>query len=107
MPFFKRTFIKKINIILDEEDIEESLLKRRLLREIPYGEIPDLLNLTKINLKVIKEDFENIIEKFIDTQKADYAFFSGIQVHGPDENYIVPDEAYVVINGKKQVLNKL
>ena len=107
MPFLNELSSKKINIKLDEEDIEESLLKRRLLREIPYGEIPDLLNLTKINLKVIREDLDNIIEKVIDTKKADYAFFSGIQVHGPEENYIVPDEAYVVINGKKQVLNKL
>jgi uncharacterized protein YlzI (FlbEa/FlbD family) len=105
--FLNELSSKKINIKLDEEDIEESLLKRRLLREIPYGEIPDLLNLTKINLKVIREDLDNIIEKVIDTKKADYAFFSGIQVHGPEENYIVPDEAYVVINGKKQVLNKL
>jgi len=98
---------KKIDIALDEENIEENIIKRRLLRKIPYGEIPDLLNLTKITLKVIKEDLENIIEKVIDTTKADYAVFTGIQVHGPDGNYIAPDEAYVVINGKKQGLNNL
>jgi len=94
----------KINIRLDEEDIEESLLKRRLLREIRYGEVPDLLTLTKITLKVIKEDLENIIKKVIEPEKSDYAVFSGIQIHGPEENYIVPEEAYVVINGNKQVL---
>lgn len=92
----------KINIRLDEEDIEESLLKRRILRELKYGEVPDLLTLTKITLKAIVEDLENIIQKVVDPKKADYAVISGIQVHGPEENYIVPDEAYVVIDGEKK-----
>lgn len=92
----------KISIRLDEEDIEESLLKRRLLRELKYGEIPDLLTLTKKTLKVIVEDLEHIIEKVVDTKKADYAVISGIQVHGPEENYIIPDESYVVVNGEKK-----
>ncbi|WP_141266680.1 hypothetical protein [Thermodesulfovibrio sp. Kuro-1] len=94
----------KINIRLDEEDIEESLLKRRILRELKYGEVPDLLTLTKITLKVIVEDLENIIEKVVDSKKADYAVISGIQIHGPEENYIVPDEAYVVVDGEKKKL---
>ncbi|QER42622.1 hypothetical protein F1847_07675 [Thermodesulfobacterium sp. TA1] len=102
--FLNELSSKKISIRLDENDLEESILKRRLLREIPYGEIPDLLTLTKITLKVIKEDLENVIEKVVDPQKSDYAVFTGIQVHGPEENYIVPDEAYVVFNGEKKKL---
>lgn len=94
----------KINIRLDEEDIEESILKRRILRELKYGEVPDLLTLTKITLKTIVEDLENIIKKVVDPEKADYAIISGIQVHGPEENYIVPDEAYVIIDGEKKKL---
>lgn len=94
----------KINIRLDEEDIEESLLKRRILRELKYGEIPDLLTLTKITLKAIVEDLEHVIEKTVDLKKADYAVISGIQVHGPEENYIVPYESYVVIEGERKKL---
>lgn len=94
----------KINIRLDEEDIEESLLKRRLLRELKYGEVPDLLTLTKITLKAIVEDLENIIQKVVDPKKADYAVISGIQIHGPEENYIVPDESYVIIDGERKKL---
>ncbi|GAB6182468.1 hypothetical protein [Thermodesulfovibrio hydrogeniphilus] len=94
----------KINIRLDEDDIEESLLKRRILRELKYGEVPDLLTLTKITLKAIVEDLEHIIEKVVDQKKADYAVISGIQVHGPEENYIVPDECYVVIDCEKKKL---
>lgn len=91
----------KLLIKLDEEDIEESLLKRRLLREIPYGHVPDLIELTKITRKVIQEDLEHIIEKVVDTSKSDYALFSGIQIHAPDANYIWPADSYAVIDGKR------
>ncbi len=94
----------RLLIKLDEEDIEESLLKRRLLREIPYGHVPDLIELTKITRKVIQEDLEHIIEKVVDTSKSNYALFSGIQIHAPDANYIWPGDSYVVIDGKKMEL---
>jgi hypothetical protein len=92
----------KLLIKLDEEDIEESLLKRRLLREIPYGHLPDLIELTKMTRKVVQEDLEHIIEKVVDTSKSDYAVFTGIQIHAPDANYIWPADSYVVIDGEKK-----
>lgn len=91
----------KLHITIDEEDIEESLLKRRLLREIPYGHIPDLLELTKITRKVIQADLEHALAKVVDTQKNDYAVITGIQIHAPDGNYVWPAECYVVVNGEK------
>lgn len=94
----------KLHIALDEEDIEQSLIKRRLLREIPYGHVPDLLELTKITRKAIQTDLEHAIEKIVDTSKSDYAVITGIQIHAPDGNYIWPAESYVVINGVKQEL---
>jgi len=94
----------KLHITIDEEDIEESLLKRRLLREIPYGHIPDLLELTKITRKVIQSDMEHALAKVVDTSKSDYAVITGIQIHGPDGNYIWPAECYAVVNGEKQEL---
>ncbi len=94
----------KIFIKLDEDDMEIGFLKRRLLRELKYGETPDLLQLTRITLKSAIEDLQDTIEKVVDKNKADYAVISGIQVHGPEENYIVPDECYVVIDGEKKKL---
>lgn len=92
----------KLHITIDEEDIEESLLKRRLLTEIPYGQIPDLIELTKITRKVIQLDIERAIEKVVDTKKSDYAIITGIQIHAPDGNYIWPAECYAVVNGVRQ-----
>jgi hypothetical protein len=92
----------KLHITIDEEDIEESLIKRRLLKEIPYGHVPDLLELTKITRKVIQTDLEHVLEKIVDIKKSDYAIMTGIQIHGPDSNYIWPAECYAVVNGIKQ-----
>jgi len=94
----------KLHITIDEEDIEESLLKRRLLKEIPYGSIPDLLELTKITRKIIQTDLENVIAKVVDTAKSDYAMFTSIQIHAPDSNYIWPADSYVVKDGVKSEL---
>jgi hypothetical protein len=87
---------------IDQNDIELSLIRMRLSKEIPYGHIPDLLELTKITLKTIKEDFENALSKTVHTDKADYALITGIQIHGPEGNYIWPAEQYAIVNGKKQ-----
>lgn len=92
----------KLHITIDEEDIEESLIKRRLLKEIPYGHVPDLLELTKITRKVIQTDLEHVLEKVVDTTKSDYALMTGIQIHGPEKNYVWPSECYAVVNSIKQ-----
>ena len=92
----------KLHITIDEEDIEESLIKRRLLKEIPYGHVPDLLELTKITRKVIQTDLEHVLEKVVDIKKSDYAIMTGVQIHGPEGNYVWPSECYAVVNGKRQ-----
>ncbi len=102
--FLDELYTGKLLIRIDEEDIEESLLKRRLIKEITYGDIPSLLELTKITRKVIQEDLEQALEKVVDTTKSDYAVLTGIQIHAPDANYIWPADSYVVIDGRKQEL---
>lgn len=95
---------KKLNLAMDNEDVELSLIRTRLLKEIPYGKIPNLLELTMITLKAIREDLENALKKTVDTKHSDYALCTGIQVHAPDGNYVSPAESYVVVKGKKQTL---
>ena len=102
--FLDELYSGKLHIKIDEEDIEESLIKRRLIKEITYGDIPSLLELTKITRKVIQEDLEHAISKVVDTTKSDYAVLTGIQIHAPDANYIWPADSYVVMNGEKKEL---
>jgi hypothetical protein len=103
--FLDELYTGKLHIKIDEEDIEESLLKRRLIKEITYGDIPSLLELTKIARKVIQEDLEHAIGKVVDISKSDYAMLTGIQIHAPNETYIWPADSYVMINGNKQELS--
>lgn len=91
----------RLNLLMDNEDVEQSLIRMRLLREIQYGKVPDLLELTKITQAAIQTDLENTIKKVVDTNKSDYAVITGIQIHGPENNYIWPAECYAVVNGKQ------
>jgi hypothetical protein len=93
---------RKTTFTIDNEDIELSLIKTRLLAELPYGQVPNLLDLTKITLNVIKKDFENALKQTVDTKHSDYAFISGIQIHAPHGNFISPDDFYVVVRNKKK-----
>ncbi len=92
----------RLNLSLESEDVEQSLVKQRLLREIPYGHVPDLLELTKITHKAIHADLESVISKIVDPGKSDYALITGIQIHGPENNYVWPGACYAVVNGDRR-----
>ena len=85
--------------------VRSGLIRMRLLREIPYGHVPDLLELTKITLKAIQADLETTINKVVDTGKSNYAVITGIQINGPDSNYVWPAACYAVVNNEKIQLN--
>jgi len=65
------------------------------------GKVPDLLELTRITQAAIQTDLENTIKKVVNTNKSDYAVITGIQIHGPEVNYVWPAECYAVVNGNK------
>ena len=94
----------RLNLSLDSEDVEQSLIKQRLLRDIPYGHVPDLFELTKITHKAIHTDLESVISKIVDPGKSDYALITGIQIHGPENNYVWPGVCYAVVQGTKRNL---
>lgn len=94
----------RLELSTDETDIEQSLLKRRLLREIPYGHVPDLLELTRIAQRVIQKDLEHVLNTIVDRNRSDYAMITGIQIHGPEHSYVHPTACYVVVN---EVMEKI
>jgi hypothetical protein len=103
--FQKEIAAGKLNLSIDNEDVEQSMLKMRLFKEIPYGHVPDLLELTKITRQAIQEDLENALKTTVDMNRSDYAIITGIQIHGPDGNYVWPATAYAVVNGTKIEIN--
>ncbi len=100
--FQKELASGKLNLSMDDIDLEQTLLKRRLLREIPYGHVPDLLELTKITQQTIQKDIEYVLNTIIDRGKSDYAMLTGIQLNGPKDNYIAPSLCYAVVDGIRQ-----
>jgi hypothetical protein len=93
-------------LALDPDDMEQSVLKAQLLRKIRYGNVPDLLSLTRIAHQVILENLERMIQLTVDPTRSDYGVFTGIQIHAPEGRHFVwPGAAYVVKDGKKVSLS--
>jgi hypothetical protein len=98
VAFHAELMAKKVNLLANDDDEEMNSLRRRLISAIPFGETPDLLNLTRLTRAVIQQDIERVITKTVDTGSSDYALFTGLQVHAPDGlNYIVPDVSYAIV----------
>jgi hypothetical protein len=96
---------KVIRSEIDDDDIEYSLMKIRLSKEIPSNVTLDLLELTKITQRVIQSDIESALKVIVDINKSDYAIITGIQINGPDGNYVWPASSYAIVNGvKKEII---
>jgi hypothetical protein len=84
---------------LDPYDLEMSLLRQRLIRAIPYGDIPDIVALTTIARDCILEDLVRTAARMHSWRGADIAVFSGIQIHTSEGDYVQPGHSSVRIGG--------
>jgi hypothetical protein len=98
VAFRKELESGRLSLALDPDDMEQSLLKQRLIPLIRYGEVPDLVTLTRAAEAAIREDLERMLDQTVDRAHADYAVLTGIQVHGPDRNYVWPGALYAVVD---------
>ncbi|CAI5953602.1 unnamed protein product [Closterium sp. NIES-64] len=107
----------------DEEDMEAYLLFKKLRVKDPPANI---VAVTKAAVAVINDTLEKIIAKVVDATKADYAVFTGVQIHSncypsgstggvapfklapfklsETVEYVSPSLGYVVVNGVKTPL---
>ena len=91
-----------INVLLDRTDIEQSLLRQRLLMEWDFRSEPTLEMLTRLALSAAVEDLCELVKDGLDPAIHDYAILSGIQIHGPqNESFVWPDRCYAVIDGNR------
>lgn len=97
---------KSLDVALDLDDLEQSVLKQHLLRKLRYGDVPNLLSLTRIAHAVILEELERMIRLTMDPMQSDYGLFTGIQIHVPDGRHFVwPGRDYVVLDGRQVSLS--
>ena len=105
--FQKELANRTVNLSLDPDDLEQSLLKQHLFRKLQYGDVPDLLGLTKIAQVVILEELERMIHLTVNQKNTDFAVLTGIQIHGPGEkDFIWPCEVYWTIKGSRKNLSR-
>jgi len=98
----------RLNLSLDADDIEQSLLKQRLFRRIRYGDTPDLVSLTRLARQTIQEDLERGISLTVNPAHSDYAVLTGIQIHGSEgRNFIWPGAMYAVVQGERREISVL
>ena len=88
------------SLTLDENDLEQSLLTMRLLTEL-RGAVPDLLELTRLVQRVALADLEAALRPLVPLDRCDYTVLSGIQIHGPDGNFVSPVAGYAVVQGAR------
>lgn len=101
LSFLNELKEKRVSLSFDPLDIEQNYLKFRILKELSYGHIPDLLELTEMVRTISHRDLEEALSSCIVLPKSDYALLSGIQIHGPEQNYIALAEGYVIIEGTR------
>jgi hypothetical protein len=95
----------ELDLTLAMHDIEQSLLKTRLVKLLEWGATPDLGNLTKVAELAIRSDLEREIAATVDTNEVDYAVFTGVQIHAPGgQNFVWPNVSYAVVDGKRHSL---
>lgn len=88
-----------VNLERDPDDVEQSLIKRRFIKEIPHNEVPKLHVLTAMVEQALVQDIERLIGFTGDPAVLDYAVLTGMQIHGPEQEYIRPGLAYAVTRG--------
>ena len=84
------------------DDGEFGMLAHRLAKAGSMMAGTDLISVTNAALSVINEDIDKLATAVFDTGKADYAVFTGTQIHLPDQNLVQPSAGWLVINGQRQ-----
>lgn len=94
-----------LDVTLDTDDVEQSILKARMLKHLTWGEPPNFVRLTKVAYDVIREDLKRMLKLTIDEEIADYGVLTGIQIHAKDhQQYIWPGELYTVVRGEHEAI---
>lgn len=99
----------RIDVQMDFEDLEQSCVRQKLISNIHYGDKIDLIEATKIASSIIRKDTERHLGDVAKPIEFDYAYFTGILIHGPEDiDWIYPAHSEVVMpelpGGKKTII---
>jgi hypothetical protein len=95
----------KLNLHLDEDDIEQSMLKKHIVKKTNLStdpaNPPDLLTVTMAAYDTITQDLErHVLKDSLSHPERQYALFTGVQVHGPDgSDFAWLGKSSILVNG--------
>ncbi len=85
-----------LQLMTDMQDIEQSMIRQKLISAIEYGDKPDLAAMTQLASRIIAQDVAQLLSP-LDSSVFNYAVITGVQIHGPlDTQWIYPQEFYLV-----------
>ena len=91
---------------LDPDNTEYSVLKQLLAPRLIGKVVTDIGTLTHLASELIHTELERMIELTVDTKVADYAVFTGVQIHMPVEGSLVwIKNKYACIRGERKELS--
>ncbi len=74
----------RVNLMTDLDDIEQCTVRQKLLSAVHLGQPIDQIALTHVASQIIQEDLRRLL-KVVDPKVYAYGVFTGIMIHGPDE----------------------
>jgi hypothetical protein len=87
----------RIDVQTDFDDLEQCCVRQKLLTALRYGDLPDLMGMTRLASRVIRDDIERLLGEIVNPAEFDYAYLTGILVHGPhDTHWVLPEHCCVV-----------
>ncbi|NJN60410.1 MAG: hypothetical protein HC795_01705 [Coleofasciculaceae cyanobacterium RL_1_1] len=85
-----------LNLETDMQDIEQTIVRQKILSQLRYGDQVNLIDLTKLASTIIATDVRNLLSR-LDTTVFHYAVIHGIQIHGPFESqWVYPVNFFIV-----------
>jgi hypothetical protein len=92
----KELALGHLKLEMDMQDIEQTIIRQKILSTLTYGDKPDLIQITKLASRIISDDVKDLLN-ILDCSVFNYAVMTGIQIHGPlGTHWIYPQDFYVV-----------
>ena len=94
-----------LDLKLDHQNIEYSMLKQHLAPQLS-GQVPDMASLTLMMSDLVSDELEHMIDLTVDIEQADYAVFTGVQIHRPLKGSLVwVNKRYACVRGRRHLLD--
>ena len=85
-----------LKLEMDMQDIEQTIIRQKILSTLTYGDKPNLIEVTKLAARIISDDVKCLLDT-LERSIFKYAVMTGIQIHGPlGTHWICPQDFYVV-----------